>query len=80
MEKSEILKEVNEVFKDVLDNDDLVITYDTTANDVEDWDSLNHIQLVVAIEKKFKIRFSSQEIHSWKNVDELIDSIIAKGA
>eukprot|EP01037_Dinobryon_pediforme_P008328 gene8328-8414_t len=63
----ELLKQVNDIFIDTLDNEDIVLTYDTTANDVEDWDSLNHIQLVVAIEKHFKIRFTSHEIQSWKN-------------
>ena len=58
MNKEEILKIVNEVFVDVLDNPNIVIDLNTTANDVEDWDSLNHIQLVVAIEKHFKIRFT----------------------
>jgi len=62
----------------VLDNDDIVLTYDTTANDVEDWDSLNHIQLVVAIEKKFKVRFTTQEIQSWDNVGSIVNSVIAK--
>ena len=79
MEKNEILLEINDVFKDVLDNDDIILAYETTANDVEDWDSLNHIQLVVAVEKKFKIRFTSQEIQSWKNVGEMLDCIISKG-
>ena len=78
MEKSEILKKVNETFIDVLDNDDIVLTYETTANDVEDWDSLNHIQLVVAIEKQFKTRFTSQEILSWNNVGEMLDCILSK--
>lgn len=78
MEKSEILKTLNDVFIDVLDNDDIVLTYETTANDVEDWDSLNHIQLVVAVEKLFKIRFSSQEIQNWGNVGDLINSISDK--
>jgi acyl carrier protein len=80
MEKSQALVQVTDVFKDVLDNDDIVLSYDTTANDVDDWDSLNHIQLVVAIEKKFKVRFTSQEIQKWKNVGEMLDSIIAKTA
>jgi acyl carrier protein len=80
MEKADILRTVNDIFIDILDNDDIVLTYDSSANDVEDWDSLNHIQLVVAIEKAFKIRFSSQEIQKWKNVGEMLDCIIAKNA
>jgi len=80
MEKEDILKKVNEIFIDVLEDDNIVLTYETTADDVEDWDSLNHIHLVVAVEKGFKVRFTSQEIQSWKNVGEMIDSIIAKGA
>ena len=78
MEKSEALEKVNEVFIDVLDNEDISLSYETTAADVEDWDSLNHVQLVVAVERKFKIRFTSQEIQSWKNVDEMLDSILSK--
>jgi len=79
MEKSEILKTVNDIFIDVLDNEDIHLTYETTANDVEDWDSLNHIQLVVAIEKQFKVRFTAQEIQSWSNVGQMLDCIISKG-
>jgi len=78
MEKDEILKKVNDIFIDILDNKDIVLTYNTTANDVEDWDSLNHIQLVVAIEKQFKIRFTSQEIQRWNNVGEMLNSIMTK--
>jgi acyl carrier protein len=78
MEKSEILEQITEIFKDTLDNDDIVLTYDTTANDVEDWDSLNHIQLVVAVEKRFKIRFASQEIQKWDTVGDMVNSVHAK--
>jgi acyl carrier protein len=78
MDKTEILKKVNAVFVDVLDDEKIVLTEATTANDVEEWDSLNHIQLVVAVEKKFGIRFSSREIQGWKNVGEMVDSISAK--
>jgi len=78
MERIELLKSINNVFIDVLDNEDIQLTEKTSANDVEDWDSLNHIQLIVAIEKKFKIRFKSDEIRSWQNVGEMMDSIETK--
>lgn len=78
MERNTILEQLNEIFIDAIDDEDIRLTYETTANDVEGWDSLTHIQLVVAIEKHFKIRFTSNEIQSWKNVGELIDSIESK--
>jgi acyl carrier protein len=78
MERSEILKKVNEVFIDNLDNDDIVLSENSTADDIEEWDSLTHVQLVVAVEKKLNIRFNAKEIQSWKNVGEMIDSISTK--
>jgi acyl carrier protein len=78
MEKDEILRQVQAVMRDVFDNDDIVLTESTTAADVEGWDSLSHIQLIVAVEKHFNIRFTSKEILSWQNVGELAASIQAK--
>lgn len=78
MEKSQILDEVQAIFREVLDNEEIVLATETTADDIEEWDSLTHIQLIVAIEKHFKIRFTSREILSWQNVGQLIDSIAAK--
>ena len=78
MEHTEILHQLNEIFIDEIDNDDIKLTESTTADDVDGWDSLTHIQLVVAIEKHFKIRFTSNEIQSWKNVGELMQSISGK--
>ena len=75
MERSEIFKKVNEIFCDELDNEDIVLNDDTTADDVEEWDSLSHVQLIVAIEKAFGIKFTSNEILSWSNVGQLVDSI-----
>jgi acyl carrier protein len=78
MERSEILEKLNGIFTDVLDNDDIVITDSSTANDIEEWDSLTHIQLVVAIEKSFKIKFTTYEIQTWRNVGDMVNSIQAK--
>ena len=78
MDKSGILEKVNAIFIDVLDNENIILTYDTTANDVEDWDSLNNIQLLVAIEKQFRIRFTSGEFHSWINIGDMVNSISSK--
>ena len=80
MERNEVLDRVQEVFRDVLDDEEIVLTDQTTADDVDDWDSLSHIQLIVAVEKAFHIKFKSKEILSWKNVGELVDSILTRTA
>lgn len=79
MERKDILSQINEIFIDTLDNEDIVIEENTQASDVDEWDSLTHIMLVVAIEKNFKIKFGSKEIMSWKNVGEMINCIQEKG-
>lgn len=78
MDSTQILEEVDEIFKDELDNDDIVIKRDTTAGDIAEWDSLTHITLVVAIEKHFKVKFTAAEIQGFKNVGEMCDAIHAK--
>ncbi len=78
MDIKTVLSEVTSVFKDVLDNDDIELQNETTANDVEDWDSLSHIQIIVAVEKHFNIRFTSGEIQKFKNVGEMCDAILKK--
>lgn len=78
MERQEVLKQVNEIFIDVLENNDIKLNDQTTANDIEEWDSLAHIHLIVAIERKFDIRFTSKEMQSWDNVGEMIDCICSK--
>lgn len=78
MDNNTILEEVQEIFRDVLDNEEIELSFETTADDIDEWDSLSHIQLIVAIEKHFKIKFTSKEILSWNNVGEMIVCIIAK--
>lgn len=78
MTQEDILSKVQNIFRDVLDEENISLTSQTTANDIEEWDSLTHVQLVVAIEKSFKIKFTSKEILSWKNVGEMVETIHAK--
>jgi len=75
MDYNQILKEVNEIFKEVLDNDSLVLTPASSAKEIDEWDSLSHIQLVVAIEKHFKLRFTTAQIQNWKNVGGMCEDI-----
>lgn len=78
MKREKILKEINAIFIDILDNEDIVLTYETKASDVDDWDSLTHIQLVVAFENYFGIRFNTMEIQGWENVGAIVDCISSK--
>jgi acyl carrier protein len=78
MERVEMLKKITNVFIDVLDDESIVLSETTTADDVEDWDSLTHIQLVVGVEKAFNVRFTSSEIQDWENVGEMMDCILKK--
>ena len=78
MERKEIFEKLNEVFEDVLDLDETPnLSDETSANDIEEWDSLSHVQLVVAVEKAFKVKFTSAEIMKWQNVGQMVDSIQA---
>jgi acyl carrier protein len=66
------------VFRDVLDNDDLTLTETTSAKDVEGWDSITHVLIVVAVEKKFRVKFTAGEIQRLQNVGDLATLIRAK--
>jgi len=68
------------IFRSVFDDDDLVINLSTTAQDVDGWDSLAHIRLIVAIEKYFGLRFSAAEISEVENVGQMAELILTKQA
>lgn len=74
----DILTELTGVFRQVFDDDSLVITRTTTANDIDEWDSLTHMNLVVAVELKFKIKFALGELQALKNVGEMADLVTKK--
>lgn len=78
MSREEIYKNLDEVFQDVFDDDTIHVNDNTTADDIEDWDSLEHIGLIVAIERKFNIKFNMSEITSLKNVGEMVDIIMER--
>jgi acyl carrier protein len=69
----DLLPEIQEIFRDVFDDPTLTITRESNASTVEDWDSLAHVNLVTAIEKKYKIRFALGELQELKNVGDMID-------
>ncbi len=80
MTSENTLELVRETLADVLDLDDVEITTATSAEDIEEWDSLSHVRLIVAIERKFGIRFNNSEIGSLMNVGDLVRLIDARRA
>lgn len=74
----DILAELQPIFHDVFDDEALVITDEMNAEQIEDWDSLSHIRLVVAIEKHFSIKFAFGELQDLKNVGEMVELIKEK--
>jgi acyl carrier protein len=78
MDKAEILVEANKIFNQVMDNESIKLSFNSTADDVEEWDSLTNIQFLLEVEKHFKVRFSSTEIGSFRSIGELCDSIKGK--
>ncbi len=78
MTREELFVEINEIFRDVFDDDSLVIVDETNSDDIEDWDSLEHINLVVAMEKRFNMKFNIKEVGKLNNVGEMADLILSR--
>lgn len=77
MSREEILNKVNEVFHELFEDDGLVITENTTAADIDDWDSLSHITLISEIESAFGVRFPMKQVLTMKNIGDMLDIIAA---
>ena len=77
MTREDIFRRLTEIFRDVFDDDEIVLTDETTAKDIEDWDSLEQINLLVAIEKRFNIKFRLSDVNGLENVGAMAD-LVAK--
>ena len=78
MSREEVFAALDEVFQDEFDDDTLHVTDSTTADDIEDWDSLEHINLVVAVERRCGIKFTMAEVTGMTNGGELVDIILQR--
>jgi len=78
MNEKDILNALTEVFRDVFDDDDIALTPDTTANDIDGWDSQTHVLLIVAAEQRFGVKFRTAELESLKDVGHFAELIRAK--
>ena len=78
MTRDEIMEKVRRIFWDVFDDDTLDINDQTNSSDIEDWDSLEHITLVVSMEKEFSLKFDLKEVNKLANVGEMVDLIASK--
>ena len=78
MSREEVFERLSEVFRDVFDDESIEVNENTTSADIEDWDSLEHISLMSAVEQEFGIRFSMGQIQSMKNVGEMVNIILSQ--
>ena len=78
MNRSDVLDRIQNIFHTVLDNELIILSESTTTEDVEEWDSLTHVQIIVDVEKEFQIKFTSKEILEWNNIGEMMDCIEKK--
>ncbi len=78
MTKEEIYIKLNNVFRDVFDDESIIVTSKTTSSDINNWDSLEHINLIVAVEQEFKIKFNMKEVTTMHNVGEMADIILSR--
>lgn len=78
MTREEVYETLNEVFRDVFDDESIEVNDETTSDDIEDWDSLEHINLIAAVEQEFGIKFNMGQVVTMKNVGEMVDIILSQ--
>ena len=78
MTRDEIFNELNTIFRNNFDDESITLKDTTSSGDIEDWDSLEQINLVMAIQNKFKVKFNIEEVNAMKNVGEMVDFIMRK--
>ena len=78
MDRDEVYETLNEVFRDVFDDPSITVDDSTTSDDVDGWDSLEHINLIAAIEQEFGVKFNMGQVVSMKNVGEMVDIIMCQ--
>ena len=78
MKREEAFEKLTLIFRDNFDDESIVLTDETSSKDIEDWDSLEQVNLVVAIQDKFKIAFTIDEVNAMRNVGEMVDFILKK--
>ena len=76
MSREEVFVKVQEIFRDVFDDETLIITDETNSDEIEDWDSLEHIALVVSMEKEFNLKFDIKQVNKLENVGQMVDMIV----
>ncbi len=79
MTREEVYERLTKVFRDVFDDEDIVLCDETTSDDIEDWDSFEHINLVVAVEDEFSFKIPMGKVITMKNVGEMVDIILELG-
>lgn len=75
MERKEILKQLEFIFKEVFDEENISLSLDSSSDNIDGWDSLAHIQIVSAIQKEFGIRINAREMMEWNNVGDMVETI-----
>jgi acyl carrier protein len=78
MTREEVFIAVQDIFRDIFDDKDLILENETSSSNIEGWDSLNHIGIISASEKEFKVKFALGELSSLKDIGSLVDMIIEK--